>query len=60
LPLPNASREQAEAALLAALKNNSPAKAASLVAKKYGVPRKELYALALKWKQQSEPDDGDE
>ena len=59
-PLPNASRDRAGAELLAALENHSPAKAASLVAKRFGVPKKELYALALKWKQRSGPGDGDE
>jgi 16S rRNA (cytidine1402-2'-O)-methyltransferase len=39
--------QDAEAALLEALQDNSPAKAASLVARKFGVPRKKAYDMAL-------------
>ena len=49
-PVQNINPDEVKAALCTALENNSPAKAASSIAKKFGIPKRELYALALKWK----------
>jgi 16S rRNA (cytidine1402-2'-O)-methyltransferase len=49
-----------ETALFTALQNHSPAKAASLIAKKLGLPKKQLYALALSRKDKSESGQGNE
>jgi 16S rRNA (cytidine1402-2'-O)-methyltransferase len=46
-PAPSASAAEIEAALDHALESLPPAKAAGNVAKKYGVPRRDIYALAL-------------
>jgi 16S rRNA (cytidine1402-2'-O)-methyltransferase len=48
---PSHDREEVENALYAALLVSSPAKAASEIARKFKVPRRELYALALSWKE---------
>jgi 16S rRNA (cytidine1402-2'-O)-methyltransferase len=54
------SAEDLEQALAAALKMVSPAKAAALVAKRYGASRKELYTLALRHKRMQMGDETDE
>jgi 16S rRNA (cytidine1402-2'-O)-methyltransferase len=46
-PTPSATAAEIEAALDQALESLPPAKAAGNIAKKYGVPRKDIYALAL-------------
>jgi len=46
-PAPSATAAEIEAALDRALESLPPAKAAGNVAKRYGVPRKDIYALAL-------------
>jgi 16S rRNA (cytidine1402-2'-O)-methyltransferase len=46
-PAPSATAAEIEAALDHALKSLPPAKAAGNVAKRYGVPKKDIYALAL-------------
>jgi 16S rRNA (cytidine1402-2'-O)-methyltransferase len=47
LPAPSATAAEIEAALDHALESLAPAKAAGNVAKRYGVPRKDIYALAI-------------
>jgi 16S rRNA (cytidine1402-2'-O)-methyltransferase len=51
------NREEVERALHAALQISPPAKAASEIAKRFKIPKKELYALALSWKDKSGADD---
>jgi Trk K+ transport system NAD-binding subunit len=45
---PQASDDQIDAAIAAALKDNSASKAAGLVAKQLNVPRDDVYARILK------------
>lgn len=59
-PVKSIDSEEVEAALFTALKNYPPAKAASLTAKKFGVPKKDLYALTLSRKDKNERGQGND